>query len=141
MDSLDRLGRNLVDLRRLVNQLTKKNVTVKFIKGNLIYTGKDSPISKLMLSVMGSFAEFERALLRERQREGIEIAKREGKYKGRKQKLSHAEVELIKEKVALGIPKTKVASEFSITRATLYHYLNPVKAGEDKKENPKKQTA
>lgn len=128
--SLDRLGRNLDDLRNIVNLLTQKNVTVKFLKENLTFTGKDSAMSKLMLSVMGAFAEFERALIKERQKEGIKIAQLKGKYKGRKQKLSDAEVKLIQEKVSLGISKTRIAKDFSITRATLYHYLSLKKSRE-----------
>ncbi len=72
--SMDRLTRNLDDLRALVNGLTDKGVRVEFIKEGLTFTGEDSAMSKLLLSVMGAFAEFERALIRERQREGIEAA-------------------------------------------------------------------
>jgi DNA invertase Pin-like site-specific DNA recombinase len=72
--SLDRLGRNLDDLRQLVNQLTEQEVRLEFIKEQLVFTGADPPMAKLLLSVMGAFAEFERALLRERQREGIALA-------------------------------------------------------------------
>ena len=73
--SMDRLARNLDDLRRLVHSLTERGIRIEFLKENLTFTGEDSPMSNLMLSVMGAFAEFERALLRERQREGIAIAK------------------------------------------------------------------
>jgi DNA invertase Pin-like site-specific DNA recombinase len=72
--SLYRLGRNLDDLRQLVNQLTEQGVRLEFIKEQLVFTGEDPPMAKLLLSVMGAFAEFERALLRERQREGIALA-------------------------------------------------------------------
>jgi DNA invertase Pin-like site-specific DNA recombinase len=54
----------------------------------LIFTGEDSPMANLMLSVMGAFAEFERSLIRERQREGIALAKQRGAYKGRKKTLT-----------------------------------------------------
>lgn len=69
--SMNRLARNLDDLRRLVQQLTKRGVRIEFLKEGLVFTGEDSPMANLMLSVMGAFAEFERALIRERQREGI----------------------------------------------------------------------
>ncbi|WP_134447711.1 recombinase family protein, partial [Pseudomonas aeruginosa] len=69
--SMDRLARNLDDLRRLVQRLTKRGVRIEFLKEGLVFTGEDSPMANLMLSVMGAFAEFERALIRERQREGI----------------------------------------------------------------------
>ncbi len=82
--SMDRLARNLDNLRYLVQLLTKKGIEVEFVKEHLTFTGKDSPMAQLMLSVMGAFAEFERALIKERQREGIAIAKQKGFYKGRK---------------------------------------------------------
>jgi DNA invertase Pin-like site-specific DNA recombinase len=69
--SMDRLARNLDDLRRLVRQLTGKGVKITFVKESLTFTGHDSPMATLLLSVMGGFAEFERALIRGRQREGI----------------------------------------------------------------------
>ena len=63
--SMDRLARNLDNLRRLVQELTGRGIRVEFIKEGLTFTGEDSPMANLMLSVMGSFAEFERALIRE----------------------------------------------------------------------------
>ena len=82
--SMDRLARNLDDLRALVQGLTRKGVRVEFVKESLVFTGEDSPMANLMLSVMGAFAEFERCLIRERQREGVALAKQRGAYKGRK---------------------------------------------------------
>jgi DNA invertase Pin-like site-specific DNA recombinase len=82
--SMDRLARNLDDLRSLVQTLTRKGVRVEFVKESLVFTGEDSPMANLMLSVMGAFAEFERSLIRERQREGIALAQQGGAYKGRK---------------------------------------------------------
>src|SRR5215467_14135112 len=82
--SMDRLARNLDDLRRTVRTLTGKGVQVEFVKENLTFTGEDSPMATLLLSVMGAFAEFERALILERQREGIAAAKSRGVYTGRK---------------------------------------------------------
>lgn len=73
--SMDRLARNLDDLRRLVQDLTRRGVRIEFVKECLTFTGEDSPMANLMLSVMGAFAEFERALLQERQREGIAPAR------------------------------------------------------------------
>jgi len=68
--SMDRLARNLDDLRRLVKHLTGRGIRVAFVKEGLTFTGEDAPMATLLLSVMGAFAEFERALIRERQREG-----------------------------------------------------------------------
>jgi len=76
--SMDRLARNLDDLRRTVNGLTARGVKVQFEKENLIFTGEDSPMSNLLLSLLGAVAEFERALIRERQKEGIAVAKKNG---------------------------------------------------------------
>jgi DNA invertase Pin-like site-specific DNA recombinase len=86
--SMDRLARNLEDLRRIVRTLTDKGVSVEFVNEHLTFTGDDSPMANLMLSVMGAFAEFERALLRERQAEGIAKAKQRGVYRGRKKSLA-----------------------------------------------------
>lgn len=69
--SMDRLARNLDDLRQLVKKLTNKGICIYFVKEGLTFNGEDSPMSNLLLSVMGAFAEFERALIKERQREGI----------------------------------------------------------------------
>ena len=79
-----RLARNLDDLRRIVQGLTRRGVRIEFLKEGLAFTGDDSPMATLMLSVMGAFAEFERALLQERQREGITLARQRGAYRGRK---------------------------------------------------------
>ncbi len=87
--SMDRLARNLDDLRRVVQGLTKRGVRIEFLKEHLVFTGEDSPMANLMLSVMGAFAEFERALIRERQCEGIALAKQRGVYRGRKRSLNH----------------------------------------------------
>src|SRR2546421_9362426 len=113
--SMDRLARNLDDLRRIVQTLTDKGVRIEFLKEHLSFTGEDSPMANLMLSVMGAFAEFERALIRERQREGIALAKKRGVYKGRKRSLSEAEVAKLHERLTTGMSKAKVAREFGIS--------------------------
>ncbi|MGV8949430.1 MAG: recombinase family protein [Candidatus Paracaedibacter sp.] len=121
--SLDRLARNLDDLRRLVQTLTAKDVKVQFLKENLTFTGEDSPMSNLLLSVMGAFAEFERALIRERQLEGIALAKKRGAYKGRKRCLTSEQVEGMKQRVSNGEKKTQIAQDLGVSRETLYQYL------------------
>lgn len=121
--SMDRLARNLDDLRRLVQKLTKRGVRIEFIKESLTFTGEDSPMANLMLSVMGAFAEFERALIRERQREGIALAKQRGAYRGRKRALSSEQIIVLKQRVKNNEQKAKLAREFSISRETLYQYL------------------
>jgi DNA invertase Pin-like site-specific DNA recombinase len=121
--SMDRLARNLDDLRRIVQTLTGKGVRIEFVKEHLSFTGEDSPMANLMLSVMGAFAEFERALIHERQREGIALAKRRGAYKGRKKSLASGVVAQLRERLVTGISKAQVAREFGISRQTLYQYL------------------
>jgi DNA invertase Pin-like site-specific DNA recombinase len=121
--SMDRLARNLDDLRRLVQTFTGRGVRVEFVKEGLVFTGEDSPMATLMLSVMGAFAEFERALIRERQLEGIALAKRKGIYRGRKQALSPTQAEELRRRVQAGEPKAALAREFQISRDTLYEYL------------------
>ncbi len=121
--SMDRLARNLDDLRRLVQQLTGRGVRIEFIKEGLTFTGEDSPMANLLLSVMGAFAEFERELIRERQREGIALAKHRGAYRGRKKSLSSAQATELRRRAEAREPKAALAREFGISRATLYEYL------------------
>jgi DNA invertase Pin-like site-specific DNA recombinase len=121
--SMDRLARNLDDLRSIVSSLTKQGILVEFVKEKLTFTGQDSPMSNLLLSVMGAFAEFERSLIRERQLEGIAIAKTKGVYKGRKKSLNLEQIETMKMLIDQGVPKTRVADELGISRETLYKYL------------------
>lgn len=122
--SIDRLARNLVDLRSLVDQLTGKGVAVRFVKEALTFTADTkNPMNNLMLSMMGAFAEFERAVIRERQREGIELAKAEGRMKGRPAALTPDQVKAIKERAQKGESKVALAAEFNVTRSTLYAAL------------------
>lgn len=121
--SLDRLARNLADLLNLVEQLTVKGVTVEFVKEHLSFSGNDDPMSKLLLSVLGAFAEFERQLIRQRQREGIELAKRKGVYKGRKPALTKAQALEIRERAAQGESKAALARAYAVSRDTIYQYL------------------
>ncbi len=121
--SMDRLARNLDDLRRIVQMLTQRGICIEFIKERLNFTGEDSPMANLMLSVMGAFAEFERALIRERQHEGIALAKQRGAYRGRKRSLSDPEIARLQQRLATGEKKAALAREFGISRETLYQYL------------------
>ncbi|WP_164203324.1 recombinase family protein [[Micrococcus luteus] ATCC 49442] len=125
--SMDRLARNLDDLRALVHNLTRKGVQVEFIKENLVFTGEDSPMANLMLSVMGAFAEFERSLIRERQREGIALAKQRGAYKGRKKTLTPERAAELVQRAGRGVPKALLARDFGISRETVYQYLRNAK--------------
>lgn len=123
--SMDRLARNLIDLKTLVNSLNNRGVDVKFIKESLTFSGQDNAMSHLLLSMMGAFAEFERSLLLERQRDGIAIAKSKGVYKGRKAVLTYDQTIKLREMDHANLHKNRshLASLFNISRPTLYQYL------------------
>ena len=120
--SMDRLARNLDDLRRIVQTLTKRGVRIEFVKESLTFTGEDSPMANLMLSVMGAFAEFERALIRERQREGIALAKQRGAYRGRRSALGYRNRRPLAE-LMLVTKRLRLPADYGISRETLYQYL------------------
>lgn len=127
--SMDRLARSLDDLRKIVLDLTKRGIKVQFVKENLSFTGDDSPMSKLLLNMMGAFGQFERELIHERQLEGVAIAKKAGLYKGRKPSLTPAKADELRARIADGnTDKSKLAREFGISRGTLYLYINKPKA-------------
>jgi DNA invertase Pin-like site-specific DNA recombinase len=129
--SMDRLARNLMDLQQIVSELTSKGVSVQFMKEGLTFTGNDDAFSTLQLQMMGAFAQFERALILERQKEGIAIAKAEGKYKGRKRSLSNAKAEELRLRVAMRTTsKADLAEEFGISRETLYAYVRSAEVKE-----------
>jgi DNA invertase Pin-like site-specific DNA recombinase len=127
--SMDRLARNLGDLRKLVDDLTERGVVVEFCKEHLTFTGEKDDTARLMLNIMGAVAEFERSMILERQREGIAIAKGLGKYKGGQFKLTEERAAELRRRVAASEGKAALAREFGISRQSLYSYL---KAGEGK---------
>lgn len=123
--SIDRLARNLVDLQNLVTTITAKGVTLKFHKEGLTFTGdSNNPMNQLLLQMLGAVAEFERNLIKERQIEGIKIAKEKGIKFGAKPKLSDKQIEELKTMVASGIAIAEVARKFNITRPTVYKHLD-----------------
>ena len=122
--SIDRLARSLIDLKQLITELTTQGVTVVFHKEGLRFAADtDDPTANLMLGVLGSFAEFERAIIRERQAEGIALAKKAGKYTGRPKALSEEQVADARRRVAAGEAKTAIAHDLGIGRSTLYRAL------------------
>lgn len=134
--SMDRLARNVDDLRRIVSTLTtggeieingrtidhKGGVAVQFVQQGLTFTGEDSPMNNLMLTMLGAFAEFERELSRERQREGITIAKAKGVYKGGKPKLTPEQASELRGRLGAGESVAALAAEYGISRQTVYNY-------------------
>jgi len=122
--SMDRLARNQIDLRSLVQKFTSRGIRIEFVKENMTYTGDESPLATLMLSVMGAFAKFERASIHERQREGIELVTHRGAYRGRKKVLSTEQAVELRSRADAGETKSKLVRELGISRETLYQYLH-----------------
>ncbi len=87
---------------QLVLDLVKRDVQIWFVKENLIFTGKDSPMAHLLLSVIGAVAQFERDLIRERQREKIARAKQRNVYLGRVRSLSAAQADELRRRIQAG---------------------------------------
>jgi len=124
--SMDRLARNLGDLKAIIDSLTKRGASVEFIKERQTFRPEqDDPMATLMLHLLGAVAQFERDLIRERQREGIELAKAKGVYKGRAPKLTPEQAQELraKDKAAEGKGRTALAKVYGISRETLYQYL------------------
>jgi len=121
--SIDRLARDLQDLLHLIQTLTARGVGVRFMKEGLTFTGDASPMQTMILQVAGAFAQFERALIRERQREGQQAARAKGKVPGRRKSLSPEQITELKARVAANEPKTQIARDLGISRETLYSYL------------------
>jgi DNA invertase Pin-like site-specific DNA recombinase len=121
--SIDRMARNMSDLRRIVDILMLKRVSLCFLKENIKIDGTECPMSVLLLHVIGSIAQFERSLIRERQAEGIALAKERGAYKGRSPALNEKQTREIQELIKMGLPKSRIALKFKVTRATIYKYL------------------
>lgn len=128
--SMDRLARNLEDLLQIVRTLTDKGVKISFLKENLSFDPDQAaaPMSKLILSVMGAVAEFERSLILERQREGIALAKERGAYKGRAKKVTPALLAQAKGLLSAGHGASETAKELGVSRASLYRWFK--EAGE-----------
>jgi DNA invertase Pin-like site-specific DNA recombinase len=123
--SMDRLARSLADLIALVRELTDRGVTVEFIKERLVFgPGTDDPYSQLQMHLLGAFAEFERAIIRSRQAEGIAKAKRAGVYKGRAKALTDDQIAAARERLAAGVAKAAVARDLGVSRTTLYAALS-----------------
>ena len=123
--SMDRLARNTRDLLNLVEEITSKGATISFHKENITFKGneKQDPYQKMMMTMLGAVAELERAIILERQREGIAIAKSKGKYKGGKNKLSDEQVKELNNLHEQGVAISQIAKQFKITRPTVYSYL------------------
>lgn len=115
---LDRIARSIVDLRGIIDRLGAKGVGFRCLQQGAIDTTTSD--GKLLLNIMGSFAEFETDIRRERQMEGIAKAKAAGVYKGRKPSV---DVERVKAMRADGMGASAIAAELGIGRASVYRAL------------------
>jgi len=117
--SIDRLARNLADLEKLLEQLNSKGCSVEFRKESLTFSGGADAMQTLMLQMMGAFAQFERSMIRERQREGIAAAKAVGKKMGRPG-LNDDQLKSLRAKRKAGAKVRELQDEFDLSRASIY---------------------
>lgn len=135
--STDRLARNVKELLELVDKLNDKKVEVHFIKEGWQFKGKNDEMTRMLLTIIGAIAEYERQQILERQREGIALAKKEGKYKGGKTKMTPEKIKELEELLKTRAPKSEIALKLKISRFTLYRYLEKLgtTATDEKSEN------
>lgn len=127
VDSIDRLARNLRDLQEILDSLINKGVTVQFVKENLKFTSTNDPMANLTLHIMGAFAEFERNMIRTRQREGIALAKKSGKPNGRPPMIDDAFKKKALKLKSEGNSIRKIALLMGVCRASIYKALGLTK--------------
>ena len=123
--SMDRFARSLKDLVTEVDKLVKRGIAIQFVKENITFTAESTPMDNLMLQMMGAFAQFEREIILERQKEGIKLASAQGKYKGRVHKLKPDQAEALRQAWKEGKYPSKMAlgKAFGISRQAVYRYL------------------
>jgi DNA invertase Pin-like site-specific DNA recombinase len=123
--SIDRLARNLVDLRRLVRELNMCGVRVEFHKEGMVFDGRETAAGTFLLNMMGGFAEFERAMSYERMMEGVALAKKARRYKGRAPAIrdNNGKVEIMERLYAKGARVCDMARQASVSRQTVYNWL------------------
>lgn len=123
--SMDRLARNVKDLLQLIDIIIKKGASIKFYKENLIFYAdkKADAFQRLMLTLLGAVSEFERAIILDRQKEGIAIAKAKGRYKGSQKKLTDTQVDEIRQMIAEHQKISYIARKYGVSRQTIYNYL------------------
>lgn len=126
VECMDRLGRNGYDLDEIVEFLMAKGVQVNFVREGIVVGKKNDLMSKLAYDMMKSFIHFFSQLAKERQRIGVEKAKKEGKYKGGKKKLDFIKLDILKNDLLIRKSKSKISKELGISRTTLYRYSREI---------------
>ena len=123
IDSIDRLARNLRDLQEIINTIINKGVVVKFVKESLTFCIEQDPIANLTLHLMGAFAEFERTMIKSRQREGIDAAKKAGKHLGRPTLINKKMISEAKDLRGSGMSIRQISFKMNVSRVTIYKIL------------------
>jgi DNA invertase Pin-like site-specific DNA recombinase len=122
---LDRLARSVAHLVEILAQLEAKGAALRILAMGI---DTATPTGKLMLTILGGVAEFERAIMLERQREGIAKAKAEGRYKGRTP-TARAKADDVLRLHGEGVGGTEIARRLGLGRASVYRILDDAKAG------------
>ena len=121
VEEFSRLGRSTQDLLDIVQHIENKGAKFISIKENF---DTKTPAGRLQMTMMAAIADFERSMILERQREGIAIAKKEGKYKGRK-KIKRTDIDIHYDRyMSRKASKTQIANELGISRNTLPRLFN-----------------
>ncbi len=129
---LDRLARSTQHLLKMIEELDQKGVALRILDFGGAAMDTKSPTGKLMLTMFGAMAEYERALMLERQREGIAKAKADGRYKGRVP-VSDTKVKEVHMLKAKGFKASDIAKELSLGRSTVYRIIKQTEIYSDYK--------
>ncbi|MFD9486262.1 recombinase family protein [Streptomyces sp. NPDC059991] len=120
---LDRFARSLIDLVTLVDGLSRRGIGFKVLTGTLANIDSDTADGRLMLQVVGAMAEFERSLIKERTKAGLEAAKAQGRTGGRPTVINDDKLTVAKVRKAQGESVSAIAKALGVSRATLYRHL------------------
>jgi len=120
--SMDRLGRSTRDMLQIIDGLTAKGVSVEFVKEGLTFRGDDSPMNRLILTVLSAVYECELGHIRDRQREGVALAKAKGVYKGRAPAIraNNGKQADLARLIAEGAKVSEIARQLGVSRQTVY---------------------
>ena len=118
-------ARSLIELEQIVSDLTARKVSVEFVKERLTFSpdATADPFATFQRQLIGAVAELERSLIRERQREGIDLAKARGVYKGRARRLTDEQIAHVRQAAAAGANKAKLATDFGVSRRLIYDVI------------------